>query len=41
MIALESNQQLPSGEPPSACAHEWLGAIASSVPKKRAALLVT
>ena len=29
------------GEIPSVCAHEWLGAIASSIPKQQAALLVT
>ena len=29
------------GETPDVCAHEWLGAIASSIPKQLAALLVT
>jgi len=29
------------GEIPAVCAHEWLGAIASSIPKQLAALLVT
>ena len=30
-----------SGDIPSVCAHEWLGTIASSIPKQLAALLVT
>ena len=26
------------GDPPTVCAHEWIGAIAASIPKKLAAL---
>jgi hypothetical protein len=29
------------GDPPTVCAHEWIGAIAASIPKKLAALLTT
>ena len=30
-----------AGETPSVCAHEWLGAVAGYIPKKRSALLMT
>ncbi len=30
-----------TGEPPSVCMHEWLGAVAGYIPKKLSALLMT